>query len=158
MAYLRTSLDLIDPYLPEEQRMIKVGRGFHALQLYAHEYWITHLLTYMNLSSGFERGVSQPLMEQLTSLCEVHKQMEARLSRTPTARELHAVGDAEQDLRYLSNVETREIVQAILGLRKLLKNEQRETGKGMFLDSFGVGIYIQLSSNRTISSTSRFLV
>jgi hypothetical protein len=116
MAYLRTSLNLIDPHLPEEQRIINVGRGFHALQFYAHEHWVTHLLTYMNLSGGFKRGASQPLMEQLTSLCEVHKQMEAQLSRTPTARELHAAGDAEQGLHYLSNAEAREIVQATLGL------------------------------------------
>ena len=155
-VYLRTSFELIDPYLPEGQRMIKVGKGFHALQLYAHEHWVSHLLMYVNLNGGFEGGASQPLIEQLISLCEAHKQMGAQLSRAPNARiELHAAGDAEQDLHYLSNAEAREMVQATLRLRKLLKNEQRKTGKGMFLDSFG-GVYIQLPPNHIFSSKSRF--
>jgi hypothetical protein len=132
IAYLRTSLCLIDPHLPEEQRTVRVRRGFHALQLYAHEHWATHLLAYLNLSSGFEREASQPLMEQLTNLCKVHKQMEAQLSRSHTARELHTRGDNKQGLHYLSNAEERELVQATLGLWKLLNNKQRKSGKGIF--------------------------
>jgi hypothetical protein len=98
IAYLRTSFDLVDPYLTEEQRMARVGKGFHALQLYASEHWIAHLLTYANLNGGLEGGSSQLLTEQLTSLCEVHKHMKAQLSRTPNTIELHAADDAEQDL------------------------------------------------------------
>jgi hypothetical protein len=128
MAYLRTSFDLIDPYVPEEQRMIRVGRGFHALHLYANEHWATHLLTYLNLNGGSE-GASQQLIEQLISLRETHKQMEARLSGSPNAKiELHATDDdAEQD----HYVEAIEMAQATLRLRELLKNEQCQTGKGM---------------------------
>ena len=158
IAYLCTSLELIDPYLPEEQKMAKVGKGFHALQLYAHEHWITHLLTYLNLNDS-EDGPSQPLMEQLINLCAIHKQMETRLSRTPNAGAgLHAA-DAGQDLHYVSNVEAREMVQATLRLRKLLKDEQRNTGEGMFSKFIWPRRHIHsLPPNYPVSSASRFLV
>jgi hypothetical protein len=82
-------------------------------------------------------------MEQLVSLCEVHERMKAQLSRTLNARiEFRASGD-EQGLQYLSNAEGREMVQATLGLRRLLRNEPCKTGKGIFLDSVDVGICIQ---------------
>jgi hypothetical protein len=136
IVYLRMSLEIIDPCVPEERRMINIGKGSHALQLYAHEYWATHLLIYSKLNGGFEEGTSQPLMEQLLSLCEVHKQIKPQLTRVSKVRdELHAVGDAEHGLLcYLSNAGAREMVQATLRLRKLSKNGHYKTGKGMFLD------------------------
>jgi hypothetical protein len=159
IAYLRTSFELIDPYPSEELRMIKVGKGFHALQLYAHEHWITHLLTYLKMNGGFERRPSQPLMEQLNSFCEAHKQTEGQLSKAPNARiELHRIGDAEQYLHYISNADARDMVQETLRLRKLLKNEPHKTGKGMSLDSISVGVNIRLPLNHPISSTACFII
>ena len=144
IAYLRSGFDILDPHVPEEERIARVGKGFHALQLYAYEHWVSHLLTYANLNGGLEGEDSQPLIEQLTNLYEVHEQMKAQLSRVPDKRvEPHMAGDATQGFHYLINVKAREMVQATLRLRRLLKNEQRSAGKGMFLDRYVVGMYIK---------------
>ncbi|KAH0541368.1 hypothetical protein FGG08_004132 [Glutinoglossum americanum] len=133
LAYLRTSFELIDPYFPEEERVVKVGKGFHALQLYAYEYWVTHLLTYAYLNNGLQGEASQPLVEQLDSLCGVHERIKARLSRTPNTRiESQAAGVSVENVHYLGNLEVKEIVQATLELRKRLEDEQFETGKGAY--------------------------
>jgi hypothetical protein len=153
IAYLRTSFELISPNLSEEQRVIKVGKGFHALQLYAYEHWVDHLLTYIKLNGGFEGSPSQPLMEQLISFGEVHKHMEGQLPRTPNMRrELPTAGDPQQDLYCITNAEARDIVQKTLRLRKLLKNKPQQTGKGMFLELVGVCVYIRLLLNHSLSS------
>ncbi|KAH0560092.1 hypothetical protein GP486_003385 [Trichoglossum hirsutum] len=130
IAYLRTALDLIDPNIPEEQKMVQVAMGFHALQLYASEHWITHLLEYADFNGDLKDKASQPLMEQLASLYTVHEDMRVQLSRTPnTSAQSHAAGDVTKGLLYLSNIEAGNMVRQTVGLRKLLLNKQHITGQ-----------------------------
>ncbi|KAI9782387.1 MAG: hypothetical protein M1839_005260 [Geoglossum umbratile] len=130
IAYLRTALDLIDPNTPEEQKMVQVAMGFHALQLYASEHWVTHLLEYANFNGILEDEASQPLMEQLASLYTVHEDMKVQLSRTPnTGAQSHAADGVAEGLLYLSNIEPGKMVRQTVGLRKLLLGKQHNTGQ-----------------------------
>lgn len=82
VAYMSSSLSLIDPSLTREDLLLRVGEGLHSVHLYAREYWLEHLLAYARENVGLKGVKSTPLYGQLTTLYEKHQDLEKVLSRT----------------------------------------------------------------------------
>lgn len=80
VAYLRFSITLIDAEFSEEERTIRVSKGLHGIHLYAHEYWLDHLLSYIQASRGFKAENSNILHGHLDCLVAAQQQY-----RTPVA-------------------------------------------------------------------------
>ena len=65
IACLDSALWVFSPACADEQRNLRVLRGLHGFQLYAHEYWIDHLLISASHHQTFQYHESKVLINTL---------------------------------------------------------------------------------------------
>lgn len=68
VACLDSALWVFSPACADDQRNLRVLRGLHGFQLYAHEYWIDHLLISASHHQTFQYGESKVLVNTLERL------------------------------------------------------------------------------------------
>jgi len=127
---METSFQLIDPAISEGDRSVRVGKGFHGLQLYANEFWPHHLIKYVQLNDGLQIGTSSSILAILSELCNTHVRFAEKMLKGPNARapDLEG-GKIDPHLIHLS--EHRDIyvmAKQILDFRQTLQIEQQESG------------------------------
>jgi hypothetical protein len=84
VTYLVTAFELVDPSKCTFNPMVRVGEGFHSLQLYANTFWLDHVLDYVTLkshsdannnvvlTSGSCANTQLPIAKQLSTLSELY--------------------------------------------------------------------------------------
>jgi len=70
-AYLTDALRVLSPSFPEHDRNCLVGKGLHGFHLYAHEFWIEHLLGFAKINGDIVTGVPTPLSRLLHEFCDM---------------------------------------------------------------------------------------
>ena len=73
IAYLRTSLLLIDPATSGDTAQLMVVNGFHGLHSYADDYWFHHLVRHIQSEGGLWSKKSVHLVEELQGLLVAQK-------------------------------------------------------------------------------------
>lgn len=61
-AYLKSSLDLIDTRLHEQEIVMSIANGFHGLHDYAYATWLDHLHRLADSSNGLPTSPTDPLV------------------------------------------------------------------------------------------------
>lgn len=100
-----------------------IGRGYHGLLPYAYEYWVDHLLEYLDVSGGFTDEVISPLEKQLVKLSRECRQL-AEETNTPSPtpdgpdKRLGFLDDFREAQSVVNHViEFRNTKQTINGMR-----------------------------------------
>jgi hypothetical protein len=91
-AYLRSSLDFIDPIIPHARRVQRVAQGLHGLHPYATVNWLTHIQRLIDNREHGEGQIPDALVNAFKELAARHTEL---LSLTPSA-ELHRAGGKEE--------------------------------------------------------------
>jgi hypothetical protein len=73
-SYLSTSRCLIGNQYSEQEQVLRVAKGFHALHQYAHGYLIEHVLHYAELQQDYKSTFSAALVTQLEKLLLFRKE------------------------------------------------------------------------------------
>ncbi|KXH44709.1 NACHT domain-containing protein [Colletotrichum simmondsii] len=114
---LTQSLTLADETLERLQHLYCIAQGFYGLLPYAHEYWIEHLLEYLELSQGFCTPDSLSIQEQLI---ELTKNWSHLLEKE--AVRISNVESLEHRLHWLESLpQTRTLIQKAHELHKATK-------------------------------------
>jgi hypothetical protein len=69
LAYLQFSTELFELPVAEDEGTIQVCKGFHALQSYAYEHWLEHLLDYVSLHKTQGSQDDEEFMKFVHELC-----------------------------------------------------------------------------------------
>ncbi len=77
VLYMISSLDLVDPKVPEDETRSQVVQCFHDLQLYANDHWLDHLTALADLpTDSIPSGFSMLSLSQgLERLTERHNKL-----------------------------------------------------------------------------------
>ncbi|KAK1506209.1 hypothetical protein CTAM01_03544 [Colletotrichum tamarilloi] len=117
IAQLTQSSALADEALELQQHLYCVAQGFYGLLPYADEYWIEHLLEYLELSQGFCTPDSSRIQGQLKALARNWIDLVGEEStRTSNAE------SPDSRLHWFESLpSTRALIQEALELRKATK-------------------------------------
>ena len=96
IVYLNFANELIDPIPYGANPIIRVGEGFHSLQLYANAFWLDHLLDYAK-SAGNQHEDFQ-LRLQVSQFCELYG---GELVKTTLEAKSHARSTTPENLEVL---------------------------------------------------------
>lgn len=113
-ACLLSGLCVLHAQYPEQNRLLRVIRGFHGLHIYAFEYWVEYLLTIASSENGLDTATrfyrrSHELANQLAEI-----QVPTRGSQDESQAAI------DNRLRYLENhPEIRMAAGAILAHRAI---------------------------------------
>ncbi|KXH46596.1 NACHT domain-containing protein [Colletotrichum nymphaeae SA-01] len=117
VAQLTQSLTLADETLERLQHLYCIAQGFYGLLPYAHEYWIEHLLEYLELSQGFCTPDSLSIQEQLIELTKNWSHL-----LEEEAVRISNVESLEHRLHWLESLpQTRTLIQKAHELHKATK-------------------------------------
>ncbi|KAK1728107.1 uncharacterized protein BDZ83DRAFT_149704 [Colletotrichum acutatum] len=117
IAQLIQSLNLADETLERLEHLYCIAQGFYGLLPYAHEYWIEHLLEYLELNQGFCTPDSLSIQRQLVGLT---KNWSDRLEKEPAR--IYNVESLEPRLHWLESLpQTRTLIQQVHEIRKATK-------------------------------------
>jgi hypothetical protein len=70
-VYLTNALRVLSPSFSEHDRNCLVGKGLHGFHLYAHEFWVEHLLGFAKIGGDIVTGGSTPLLRLLHEFCKM---------------------------------------------------------------------------------------
>jgi hypothetical protein len=73
VAYLNTSFRLLPQYSSPDDRRLQVLQGLHGLQIYANQYWNSHVLAYMDLVTAQKQEVPEYFSIQLGEILKYSK-------------------------------------------------------------------------------------
>jgi len=132
VACIGFSISLINARSPEDHRTANVGRGLHALYLYANEYWIDHLSSYIHAGGSLSTNESGSLRHQLGQLVDLQKRYEVQsLSNSAPPRDCFLSVDGR--LAYLADCpEIHRLASKIVAFRDSQQRKQLETNFGMY--------------------------
>ena len=71
ITYLCSSFALIVSQVISE-KILDVAKGFHGLHLYANEFWVAHLLEYVEVNTELDQNMLDPVLERVLALCDIH--------------------------------------------------------------------------------------
>ena len=118
---LNTGFTLFHPSISEDEIRIRLVREFHSLFPYAHEFWIQHLVHYVQSPIG-QKGPSGPLFNQLQLMVEAKRTLGTAENRTLKASSV--TKDEETLLNALENhSEVYDLVREILMFQNMMKND-----------------------------------
>jgi hypothetical protein len=72
VSYLSSSFALIDSQVTNEEKILDIAKGFHGLHLYANEFWVAHLLEYIEVNTELDQRMLDPVLERVLDLCDAH--------------------------------------------------------------------------------------
>ena len=129
---LISGLDLIDPRVSEEDRLLQVGSGIYGLIPYAIEYWITHLFLFASKGGPLEER--HPLSLHLSSLLYKHNELlhfpEDSISQPFNSDEYPPQSQLDSRLELLIHLPIHTLVNRILQIRWLSDQKSCEDGQG----------------------------
>lgn len=127
VAYLKSSLDLVDIRLPESQHVKNIVLGFHGLHKYAYAYWLEHLFRCAENCRGLSYAGDQRLEHLATRLCARHAELSTVLGRPPLTAPCQTTFDTRS--RVFTQCEPlRVLALEIWEAQRRLSERQREHG------------------------------
>ncbi|PVH83786.1 hypothetical protein DL98DRAFT_652239 [Cadophora sp. DSE1049] len=129
MSYLCSSFALVDSRVEEKEKIVDVARGFHGLHLYANEYWVAHLLEYVEINTELDQHVLDPVLERVLDLCDAHDSLTVRTDDSEEGEEM-AWSDSQQldshpALQKLeANLDIRDFLRKIMDHREKTQEAQ----------------------------------
>lgn len=135
VACIRFSIGLINSRSPEDHRTANVGRGLHALCLYANEYWIDHLSSYIHAGGSLNTNESGSLCHQLGRLVDLQKRYEVQIlsNSAPVLDSRDRSLPVDGRLTCLADCpEIHRLASKIVAFRDSQQRKQLETNFGMY--------------------------
>lgn len=133
-TYLGSSFALIDSQMPEEENILRVAKGFHGLHLYANEFWVAHFLEYVELNPETDATVSDPVLERVLTLCDIHDSIALPSDDDENAGStaLHEIRqDAHPAFEKLkAHVDVHDFVRRIVEFRAQTRETQLQQSNG----------------------------
>ncbi|KAI1496314.1 hypothetical protein F5X99DRAFT_75957 [Biscogniauxia marginata] len=128
VSIIKDSLVLLEPGISQDDRLIRVVSGSHALLPYALDFWLEHLL-----ELGQETNVFQgsPLGAALSSLESCHCDLEFKLARDPAWRTVFLSEAIDNRLSLLSGTPVYALCASIQRKRDECQSKSVENGAEM---------------------------
>ena len=134
VACIGFSISLINARSPEDHRTANVGRGLHALYLYANEYWIGHLSSYIQAGGSLNTNESGSLRHQLDRLVDLQKRYEVQIlsNYAPVLDSRDRFLSVDGRLACLADCpEIHRLASKMVAFRDSQKRKQLESSFGM---------------------------
>jgi hypothetical protein len=130
VAYLVSSVDLIDSSHYPIKPLLRVVEGFHSLQLYANAFWPEHVLEFALLYSAIGTIGTDPIMVQLHQLKEIHD----KYTVSPADRRTESTAALDPRLdRLKGRTDLHTLLKQVLRYRQsLLYAQQNSRGDNTF--------------------------
>lgn len=131
MTYLVSSVTLIDPQIPEEQKLSNVAKGFYSLHFYANEFWIAHFLEYVELNHGLNSSSTNPIFDKILMLGDINdsimgsNQVDLELPKIAEKLDTHPAMD-----RLMVHTDIHDFVQGIIQFRNVNREAQLRSSDG----------------------------
>lgn len=131
MAQLLQSFYFVEEDFKSTQVRYRIGQGFHGLLPYAAEYWVEHLLEYLDKCQEHYGSIeTSPVMQKLLELCDEHNRL---LEAREGGRSISAIEGETPDIRlsYLEGFPVAfSLLSCILRFRKVV-NANKGTNIGL---------------------------
>lgn len=140
VVYLSQSFNIFHHSISDDDMKIRIVKGFHSLHLYAHRFWLQHLIEYANAISSRDVDNTDVLFDRLRGLLEARKEGEA--ARTETLNlSAHDPQEARSLLQALEHAgESYVLVRYIAAFHRLVlenyENRINLEGRSCFLIIF----------------------
>ena len=115
------AFELLD--LPYSNQIIRVGHGYHSLQLYANTFWLDHLLDYTTIKGRLDSESPCPLAKQVVRLCRLHNNSTIEVERGPDSTDVSLL-DKRLDMLASWGEEAHGLAQRVLWHRKNIRDRQ----------------------------------
>ena len=148
VLYLISSLDLIDPKIPDDEKRSTVLLCFHDLNLYAIDHWLDHLLALLEHSSSDSSGEMDLsfLAKIIENLTEKHNEL--ALLQNYTARDEN-LSEASSPIKCWNALNISAAAQHLLNQSLIYRNTTGNVSTTTMHSVFQADILRKLHSQPT---------
>jgi len=137
VSYLCSSFALIDPQVQNEEKVVDIAKGIHGLHLYANDFWVEHLLEYIEVNTELDQRMLDPVLERVLDLCDAHDGLALSTDDMEKREEL-SLRDIQQleshpTLQKLgANLDIRDFLEKIMDYREKTHETQLQASGGEY--------------------------
>jgi hypothetical protein len=137
VSYLCSSFALIDSQVRNEEKIVDIAKGIHGLHLYANEFWVAHLLEYIEVNTKLDQRMLDPVLERVLDLCDAHDCLALPTDDTEEGEELSWRESQQLDshpvLQKLeANLDIRDFLGKIVEYREKTHEAQLQAFRGEY--------------------------